>query len=334
MTTRLAVMAEKPSLLRHYRDVIADQNPTADLSDTPVFFPIMEWLNNTQHRYYLPRGYRWSDYPVISDHIYRDFTLDQTSFCLRKPLSDTDYTPVKDLLSKAKAAEKIIMLIDLDRSSIHPAQLFLRKIFGDNPEAEVHWVTSHSLAQENLLKNYETPLPAEYLSESFHRGEIHRYFDFNYIVNSLAINGETARRAGFFDVSLSKYGLQMLLHINPDGDHSYGEINSKAQSWEGTGKYDPKSLGNPMLGSPTSQWVILEQLTQLDLLEQASQGRFRVSESGKHFISLFHPRCKDSDLPFRLEEWSRMPMNEAKDKIGRYLRTFFGRQKRFLEKAS
>jgi hypothetical protein len=57
-----------------------------------------------------------------------------------------------------------------------------------------------------------------------------------------------------------------------------------------------------------------------------------LSENGRKFLQALHPDCQDFDLPFRLQEWQKLPSEEARKKIDKYLLTWFGRQKRFLDK--
>ena len=53
-----------------------------------------------------------------------------------------------------------------------------------------------------------------------------------------------------------------------------------------------------------------------------------LSAQGQAFLDLLHPGCCDQDLPGRMRQWEQeWPV--SRPKIERYLRTFFGKQKRF-----
>lgn len=357
MTARLAIFAEKPSILGLYRNVIASQNPGSDLSAVPVMYPFVGWMSGTSKRFQLPRGLKWSAYPTISDHKYSPLPFQNAlPGYWAKPAVPVQITPSSRyrfepsewrryhgestaFFSDFQQADEIIVLSDCLYIFIHPTILYLNHIFGDEGGLNIRWVHLKNLTEESLCEDYNTHISDTFISDSFRSGEIRRFFDYNFTVNSLAILGETSRRAGLNGNTLSKYGLQTLLHLEPSKAYHDGEIYELMSNWVGTGKYNPESLPHSTgLGSATSKATIIENLLEnnfLRKLETSSKRRqLTISDQGRRFIDFLHPRCKDSDLPFRLEEWSRMPMNEAKDKIGRYLRTFFGRQKRFLEKAT
>ena len=52
---------------------------------------------------------------------------------------------------------------------------------------------------------------------------------------------------------------------------------------------------------------------------------------GRAFLEKLHPDCEDPDLPFRLSEWQHDPAT-GHAKAQRYLRTWFGKQKRFMNR--
>lgn len=58
---------------------------------------------------------------------------------------------------------------------------------------------------------------------------------------------------------------------------------------------------------------------------------YSITAKGQEFLSLLHRECNDQDLPYRLHQWCQN-WNDSKPTIDRYLRTFFGRQKRFFRK--
>lgn len=54
---------------------------------------------------------------------------------------------------------------------------------------------------------------------------------------------------------------------------------------------------------------------------------------GETFLSALHPDCEDRDLAGRLHLWCEEGLASARPKIDRYIRTFFGKQMRFLSQS-
>jgi DNA-binding PadR family transcriptional regulator len=170
------------------------------------------------------------------------------------------------------------------------------------------------------------------------RGRVKRYLDWNYDVNALAVLRAPLKAAGLpDDAVISKFELQLLYFVANLGDTSELTLAPKANvlrrmnRWEGTGRYS----GRVSLGSPASRYPIVENLLEKGFLEERRYVggdpvvRYTVTEKGREFLALLHPDCEDPDLPFRILLWQDMEFAEAQQKIDRYVRTFFGKQKRF-----
>lgn len=97
--------------------------------------------------------------------------------------------------------------------------------------------------------------------------------------------------------------------------------------WPGTGKYKAADLNITKIGSVTSFTQILENLSIVGLID-FDRKNISITNTGRDLLLRIHPDCCDKDLPFRLADWQRNWPN-SKPQIDRYIKTFFGKQKRF-----
>ncbi|MDH0071202.1 hypothetical protein N7359_01430 [Stenotrophomonas maltophilia] len=157
-------------------------------------------------------------------------------------------------------------------------------------------------------------------------GRARRYFDFCYLVNAQPILGDALRRASgtHKDYWVSKFALQLLYRLSHLPAITPSEILQLMENWAGHGPQPAITS----LGSAASRHAIVDQLMQTGLLiESADSSRLQVSKLGTQFLAQLHPDCEDADLPMRLTRWaSQWP--SSRPNIDRYLRTFFGKQKR------
>lgn len=336
---RLAIVAEKPSLLDAFAPLLPEFFPDADFARTPVFFPVYGWFKGTANRFRLPRGLKWSELPFISEPAYRQitFTDARAQIGVRKLVGQT-YSMVESEADQALAdADVILSLVDAWYGSAHLAFRFISDALGYFPKGRVLYPWTLELTERGLRKSLaEMRHFDEFAMPIATQGEIRRYFDYNYLANALPIIGAAARQAGTWGNTIpSKYGLQLLYDARETGPLSDGHRIERMAKWKGTGKYKP-APGDYFdgLGSPTSRHQIIKELVDAHYLHRASAKRTHTSltEEGGRFLDLLHPDCQDADLPFRLDQWSRLPEAEAKEKINRYIRTFFGKQKAFFDK--
>jgi hypothetical protein len=336
---RLAIVAEKPSLLDAFAPILPEFFPSADFARTPVFFPIMGWYVGTSKRFRLPRGLKWSELPFISEPIYRQitFTDAHARIGVRKLVGPT-YAMVEAEAEQALAeADVILALMDPCYGSAHLAHRFISDALGHFPKGRVLYPWAEALTESALRESLgQMRYFEEFAMPLAMQGEIRRYFDYNYLANALPIIGAAARQAGTWgDTIPSKYGLQLLYDARETGPLNDGQWGERMYKWKGTGKYKPGSYF-PGLGSPTSRHEIVRELEKANYLEPLGGSKrnrqIGLSEEGGRFLDLLHPDCRDADLPFRLDQWSVLPETEAKERINRYIRTFFGKQRDFFDK--
>lgn len=190
-------------------------------------------------------------------------------------------------------------------------------------------------------------------------------FDFLWNCNSASLFSECLKLSGVDHPKIMTKYMLMALHILDKYQNSADvgknristvEFHAGLLGWLGTGKYRIKSL-NPVLndvsklfynplrqpaceddqlestyqkgvGSPMTIMPILENLEGLGLVT-IKNDLIEVSDKGQSFLSRCHQNTFDPDLPFRLDVWCRAGDYE---KMFTYLRTIFGRQKRFMNK--
>jgi hypothetical protein len=175
----------------------------------------------------------------------------------------------------------------------------------------------------------EARRPDEFAIPLIDMGETKRFFDFNYLVNSFALTGRTVlNEAGLSGPVPSKYGLQLLYDARETGPLGDGHRIERMSKWMGTGKYDRMKYSG--LGSEASRATIIGRLLEAGLLARNGK-KTDITDGGRRYLDLLHPNCLDSDLPFRIADWSALPPVEARAKMTRYLRTFFGKQKTFMD---
>ncbi|WP_411839821.1 hypothetical protein [Paracoccus sp. ME4] len=188
--------------------------------------------------------------------------------------------------------------------------------------------------------------------------EAKRFFDANWAVNALP----TFRQV-LCDVAvppehrfLSKYALQLLYELRNRVPLTESDILKLMCGRVGTGKYGQLEHEVAM-GSAASRSTILDTLKAMGLISvsetrdipisaesfawRVARGYSRqedphvvtrdyiaISDRGRALLDRIHPKTRDPDLPFRLLEWGRT-WPESRPQIERYIRTVFGRQKRF-----
>lgn len=152
-----------------------------------------------------------------------------------------------------------------------------------------------------------------------------RYFDYNYLVNSTSVMRLTSMRAIGRDVgkSLSSQALQALFHLRETSDLAKEAFLAELHSWHGTGRYaipETVAWGEGVVGM-----FERERLARI-----TDNGNAEITEDGERLLAAIHPDCRDPDQLQRLAQWRGLPESQAREKIDQYIRTFFGKQSRFL----
>lgn len=286
-------------------------------------------------RFDYPRGFGMSAYPFLSPvcnklsmfdtwvcpplQLMRDGTLEQRSMS-RELLGDANLVVFAgDPDSTGAVAFEVLLqeLVGADFAMGCPA---LKVVSFDGPSVE------RAFAEMGLF--------GDLFADELSYGRAKRYFDWNWNVNGLVVLGKTMRDAGVSETAppLSKFALQLLYALRDQAPMREGEILDLMQHWSGTGRDLVVGEGwRPRLGSCASTVLILENLINAGLVcadRNEVSARCVVSDLGHRLLSRLHPDCEDRDLPFRLHAWCEQG-EASKPSMDRYIRTFFGKQKRF-----
>ncbi|MCZ7862585.1 hypothetical protein O9X98_14515 [Agrobacterium salinitolerans] len=330
---RLAIIARRPSFVAHFSKMLRELYPDVDFSDVAVFHPIFGWYVGNR-RFQFPHGLKWSDFPYVGEPVYRPIMIADT-----RPVKGIDGLSARRNIDGNEgrealhSADQILLLMDPHSSSAHLAKRFLADHFETIPWERTLYPWIRDLTEDGMRGAMTAARRADEFALPFiTSSEIRRFFDYNFLVNSFALLGTTVmQEAGLRGPVPSKYGLQFLYDALDTGPLSDGHRIQRMAQWAGTGKYEGKRYDYDGLGTSTSRDAILGDLVRGGFLSREGKNTV-VTEGGRCYLELLHPNCRDSDLPFRISEWAEeLPEEEGRAKMTRYLRTFFGKQKVFIE---
>ncbi|MCS4088527.1 hypothetical protein [Rhizobium sp. BK176] len=327
---RLAIIAEKPSVTARFSRVLAEFYPDVDFSEVAVFHPMLGWYVG-HRRFQFPRGLKWQDFPFVGDTAYRAISIDAARPVKGiKDISARRVISTEEGLQALHTADLILLLMDPSAQSVHLAAKFLGDHFETIPWERTLFPWVPDLSDNAMRQSLSAARrPDQFAIPLIEMGDNLRFFDYNFLVNSFALLGRSVMEdAGLRGPVPSKYGLQTLYDARQTGPLNDGQRIDRMSSWKGTGKYRHRKYYG--LGSCASRAAILQQLIEGGFLERNGK-KTDITDGGRRYLDLLHPNCLDSDLPFRIADWSALPPAEARAKMTRYLRTFFGKQKVFIE---
>lgn len=341
----VVVVTEKPSIVRALAPYLSRHWP-----EHRILAVMTMYLGLYEFRY--PRGLAADEYPVISEPRWKTRHVERPVMDVHQVMAHTEIPG--GLLGRTglgrtelefqqvlQEADQIVFAADPDASGTMAFHVLLEQALG---------TAAAAVARPAILLATLTPSEIEravaapgstadpFLQEQLRAGQARRFFDFNFNVNSLNVFGEALRRTSpqaeriAPHAGMSKYGLQLLYFLRGKTFDGVADVTWAMRRWQGTGKYP---MDSAQLGSAASQHQILTNLVALGLVacpRKEDRLGCELTDAGIAFLDMLHPDCEDADLPFRLRQWeadwpaSRPPME-------RYLRTFFGKQKRFARSA-
>lgn len=327
---RLAIIAERPSFAAHFAKTLREFYPDVDFSDVAVFHPIFGWYVGDR-RFQFPRGLKWSDFPYVGEPSYRPIEVEESRPVKGiKGLSARRNINGEEGREALHSADQILLLMDPHSSSAHLAKRFLADHFHTIPWERTLYPWIRDFTEAGMRGAMSAANRADsFVLPHIKNSELRRFFDYNFLVNSFALLGTTVMEdAGLKGPVPSKYGLQLLYDALDTGPLGDGYRIERMTRWKGTGKYDPARYDG--VGSSASRAAIIGDLVRGGFFSRDGN-KTNITDGGRRYLQLLHPNCRDVDLPFRIADWAELPEAEARAKMTRYLRTFFGKQKVFIE---
>jgi hypothetical protein len=240
-------------------------------------------------------------------------------------------------LNSVELADVVYVAIDGGSSGFHTRQRILEWLAARSGSFQVKHIVLMSMAADSAYLAVKSAGDIPDLDDRAKLSVVRRYFDYNYLLNAYPIMGMTSEKAlgRRLEWPLTKHELQVLYHVRQIGRVSDGRLFDDMQNWKGTGRYSSNGWTDYYgIGNPASRYDIMGNLVKQGLLVRPKIACLDISTDGLRLLDALHPDCHDPDQVLRLYSWAQLPLDEAKSKINRYIRTFFGKQKRFLSSAS
>lgn len=310
----LTLVVEKPSASARFAPVAARMWP-----DHAIYFVYTMYIGVYEFKY--PRGLSLADFPFVGEPSWKrreDFHWPVHTF-------DSKGARVLATVSMDEAllqADTIIFVGDPDGAGAVAYHRLLTEVLGPEaanlarPAAALYsWVERDVECAFTQLSSTAD----DWFQRILAQGQARRYFDFNYNSNALAIHGAALRATGPVpeDFFLSKYALQ-LLYLLRDRPCSVGAA--------------VQLLMKRKMGSAASRCAIIDRLKEVGLVEQLpGRAELAVAPRGHALLASLHPDSQDPHFGERYARWQET-WPASKPAMDRYIRTFFGKQKRFAHK--
>jgi hypothetical protein len=346
---RIALICEKPSLAKLVIDELLFIEPYMDRSAL-----VVGWANEFYHlntAFVFPRGQAYQAFPMTREATYRPLTFDgryldgEKLMHARRGLSSTSqfhpysatYDSVIDndeFVSSVKRSDVVYLVFDSNPTGYHVQMRVLDWL----KSLEAHFVIKQlpilSVTSTDLHHGLVNAREIDNISEKAKLSLVRRHFDFNYLLNAYPIMGMTSEKAFGQRLAwpLSKHELQVLYFMRDRKVLNDGTLFEAMRLWKGTGRYNTKGWDYYGMGNSASRSTIRENLKHQGLLDQVEKNNLVISPKGERLLQFLHPDCEDPDQVLRIYSWAQLPLDVAKQKIDRYIKTFFGKQKRFLSK--
>lgn len=288
----------------------------------------------------LPRGLKWSDYPHLTnlDEVrhYQTSTLGGAlcePYLLRSEPGQSTYRVAGQRPYEAviEQADQLYSAVDPSPSECWAVEV-LRQRFG-KPQIPFGALELYAFTQDHLQHALDRSDDLGWFFEQANQGRVKAYFDHQFRVNSLAVMGRTFAQPGEPAAWVSKYQLLTLFFLARHPGMTVGDLLQRMEQWTGTGKHP----GTTSIGGAASRMAIVEQLEKHGWLARMKSSTEKPSmicpsAAGADAVQALHPDCYDPDLPFRIQSWMAAGFAASRPAMDRYIRTLFGKQKRFLER--
>lgn len=344
---RVALICEKPSLAKYVINELVFIEPEMDHSSFVVGWASEFWHLNSS--FIIPRGQSYQNFPMVREAEYRPVTFDaryfdsETRIPMRRGISaraNMNYDSVidtEDFTTSVKRADVVYVVFDSGSSAYHAQMRVLEWLKSLDGNFVIKHFPVKSVVSEALHHGLINAHEIKDLATHAHLSLVRRHFDYNYLLNAYPIMGMTFERAFGTRLGwpLSKHELQVLYFMRHGRPITDGDLFNAMQKWKGTGRYKTKALHfYNGIGSSASRYGIMETLKKMGFLDRKGKNSLVISPIGERLLQYLHPDCEDPDQVLRIYSWSLLPLDVAKEKVDRYIKTFFGKQKRFLSKMS
>lgn len=347
---RIALICEKPSLAKMVIDELLFIEPDMDRSSL-----VVGWASEFYHlntAFVFPRGQAYQSFPMTREAAYKPMTFDgryldsERLMQARRGLSpkgqsypySANYDSSIDndeFVSSVRRADIVYVVSDSGSSGYHVQARVLEWLNALDARFVVKQFAVVSTVSADLHHGLVNAREIVDLTDKAKFSLVRRHFDYNYLLNAYPIMGMTSEKAFGQRLAwpLSKHELQVLYFMRDGKVLNDGRLFEAMQRWEGTGRYDPKRWDYYYgIGNPASRATIMENLKAQGLLERIEKHKLVITPKGERLLQFLHQDCEDPDQVLRIYEWAELPLDVAKEKINRYIKTFFGKQKRFLSK--
>lgn len=342
---RIALICEKPALAKHVIDELLFIEPDMDRS---AF--VLGWANEFYHlnsAFVIPRGQSYQSFPMIREAAYKPMTFDgryldsETLMSARRGIfaksshSHDSKIDNDDFLSSVNRADVVYIAFDAGSSGYHVQMRVLDWLKSLGANFVVKHLPVMSLVSADLHHGLVNAREINNLAEHAQLSLVRRHFDYNYLLNAYPIMGMTFEKAFGKRLAwpLSKHELQVLYFMRHGNSLTEGDLFDVMRRWKGTGRYDTKGWDSYYgIGNSASRSEIMRNLKAQGFLDRAGKHSLVISSKGERLLRFLHPDCEDPDQVMRIYSWAQLPIEVAKEGVDRYIKTFFGKQKRFLSK--
>lgn len=321
MHKRITIVTDKPSVSRSIAQIASKKYPHAEITFVHTLGLGLYWFN-------YPKQIKMDEVPFIQQPQWKLRQIETNAVKVLEIRGDEFVFSNHGVKETLNRADEIICAVDFDPTGVHAFQTLIAQSCGEEalkrPMKVVQlYAFTEQLITEAFDKNFSNK--DDLFMALYEQAKIKRYFEFNFNVNSAVLFGRALGNVGIDRSAfiLSKYSLAILYYLK-NIDHLFLDemLNRMHGKWEGTGKYQKGSIG-----SVTSRAEMISKLIDIGLLD-LNDKNISLSIKGRDFLSKLHPDCCDLDLPFRIDLWCKEG-NTAYPKINRYIRTLFGKQKKF-----
>jgi len=304
------------------------------------------------------RGLKWKDFPYAGDIDYGQTALAMVKPRLGMPARDfvgpwprspEDFTITEvEVRERIRKADLVFCLKEWAPSAVMEVHMALEAVFPDRiPYERIVWPRlDYSRCTEAppppFDDTWERRMVEASVAEIVPMSDVARdwlgysrnlnRFRGLFWRNFLAIPGQEFREYGLLSSFETLFkNVQILYRLRNTEGATPEEIGTWIREWQGTGRYSGTFPWLKLMDPRMTWWAWPVYMTEdrNTFAVRSPDGRIRLSGHGERLLDVLHPDCEDPDLPFRLDAWCHLPFEEARPKIDRYVRTWFGKQKRY-----